>query len=97
MWVRLPLDGNFHLLSLDGEWHATICPHFEAGSDGFTDACQGFLPRFSLADATGDGWALGDPNAVFVTFKGSEEFHVGDATLRFRFSEDSVFSRAGGW
>jgi hypothetical protein len=72
---RLPSDGDFHLLGLDGEWHAAICPHFETSSDGFTNVHQGFLTRLSLADATRDGLAFGDPDSVFVAFEGGEEFH----------------------
>jgi hypothetical protein len=82
---------DFQLLGLDGEWHAAICPHFEKGRDWFTDVRQSFLPRLSLAAATGDGWAFGDPDSVFVAFKCVEKSHLDEATLHFRFGKTQFF------
>jgi hypothetical protein len=80
---RLPSDGDFHLLGLDGEWHAAICPHFETSSDGFTNVHQGFLPRLSLADATGDGHsAIQTPSS---SRSRAVRYFMNMFTLHFRF------------
>jgi len=48
---------------------------------GFADVAEGFIAGVALADTAGDGRAFGDPNAVLIPFKCSNELH--EETLIF--------------
>jgi len=59
----------------------TFRPHFQASGDGFADVGDGFIAGVALANTAGDGRAFGDPNAVLIPFKCSNELH--EETLIF--------------
>jgi hypothetical protein len=70
-----PLNTNFDQLCFNGQRHASFSADFQAKSNRFANVGQGFVPRASLTDTTGNGRALGDPNAIFIPIKRGPEFH----------------------
>lgn len=66
----------------DRQRHAFFGSDFEALPDRLFDVLQSFLLGRALADAAGNGRALGDENAVLVTVNRHDEFHT--AILRQR-------------
>jgi len=75
------LNRNLDLLRLNGQRHPTFRPHFQASGDGFADVGKGFIVGVALADTAGDGRAFGDPNAVLIPVKCSNELPEGTLTF----------------
>ena len=71
----MALYSHFDLLSFDGQWHAALGTNFEAGGDRFLDFTERLVASSALSDAARNGRAFTNPNAIFVTVEGREEFH----------------------
>jgi hypothetical protein len=56
-------------------WLPQLCANFQTAENGFVDVYRGLVFSFALTDATGNGWALGDPDAVLVAVQCDDEFH----------------------
>lgn len=79
-------DCDFDLLRFDGQRQAAFGANLKAKRDCFFDVCQCLLARFPLADAAGDGGALGNPHAVFITVERRGEFHRSKDSTRPAFA-----------
>ena len=89
-------DSNFDLLGLDGEGHAALGADFQACGDGFADVADSFLTGVALADATGNGRAFGDPNAILVPVQRGHELHNGNRVHQsFALGKQSEFAARG--
>jgi len=68
-------DGDFHETGFYGEWHPQFCANFQTAENGFVDIYRRLVFSFALTDATGNGWALGDPDAVLIAVQCDDEFY----------------------
>ncbi len=69
-------DGDFHETGFYGEWHPQLCANFQTAENGLVDVHSRLVFSFALTDATGNGWALCDPDAVLIAVQCDDEFHA---------------------
>lgn len=67
--------GDFDEPGFHGERHTLLGANLQTSENGLMDVCRRFVPGFALTDATRDGWAFGDPDAVLIAFQCDDEFH----------------------
>lgn len=68
-------DGDLHETGFHGERHPMLGANFQTAENGLVDVCRRLVLGFALADATGNGRALGDPNSVLIAVQGDDKFH----------------------
>ena len=68
-------DGDFYETGFHGEWHPQLCANFQTAENGLVDVYRRLVFSFALTDATGNGWAFGDPDAVLIAVQYDEDFH----------------------
>jgi len=66
---------DLDLLGLDRQRHPKFRPDFETTFDGVFDIFEGFLPRFTLAETTGNRRTFDDPNTILVAVESHVEKH----------------------
>lgn len=68
-------DGDLHEAGFHGERHPLLGANFQTAENGLVDVCRRLVLSFALADATGNGRALGDPNSVLIAVQCDAKFH----------------------
>jgi len=68
-------ERNINLTGFDGHRNPEFRPDFETTLDGIFDIDECLRFRDTLTDAAGDGWAIDDPNSIFIAVDGDGEKH----------------------
>ena len=94
---RWHLHGHFDLPGLYGQRKAPFGAHSQAEHDRFADAFGGLFPGAALADAPGNGWALGHPHPVFIPVDSHEEPHRRPSSTDGPSASPAPMTRAATW
>ena len=68
-------DGDLHEPGFHGERHPLLGANFQTAENGLVDVCRRLVLTFALTYATGNGRALGDPDAVLIAVQCDDEFY----------------------